>query len=371
MTCWLLGPPPLASGGPLHFPEHDPGVGGYRGTRRESRLASTRRIKMGSWNLETLICKFYELVNVLKKKRVDIACFQETNARGRAPEKKPVQVMKRRASGTLYHADHRDHIGAEANGYSKVHEDFGTTTFRLTTYWCTKETLGYVKITRKGVASFRTKVTEGVTTEVEGTSRTHISHKESWWLSDEVIYKIEAKQTRFRELMSMQGEDQANIIAAKERIERKRRKIDLGSVRSIRDEDGRNIVNEDTIGRRLEEYSAIFNGQRCERTEEVERSVWMHPSMNGEYWKSFDHSMNGVYHLSSSGGDGLAMSTVFHQGQEETVAGIFVTDAGSIKVCVISTALLLHMLISVIFCSEDGLRDNENQEFLHSRSDAA
>ncbi|GKA63619.1 protein chromatin remodeling 19 [Tanacetum coccineum] len=82
----------------------------------------------------------------------------------------------------------------------------------------------------------------------------------------------------------------------------------------------------------------------------------------------------------------------FHQGQEETVARIFMTDAGSIKVCFISTALLLHMLISdrlkiegilepplhiyrrhmrfyvtsIEVCSEDGLRDNENQEFLHS-----
>ncbi|GJZ74783.1 hypothetical protein Tco_0639248, partial [Tanacetum coccineum] len=63
-----------------------------------------------------------------------------------------------------------------------------------------------------------------------------------------------------------------------------------------------------------------------------------------------------------------ALDYRFHQGQEETVAGIFVIDAGSIKVCVISTALLLHMLISVIFCSEDGLRDNE--EFLHSRCSA-
>ncbi|GJW58457.1 hypothetical protein Tco_0105188 [Tanacetum coccineum] len=34
--------------------------------------------------------------------------------------------------------------------------------------------------------AFRVKVIEGVTPEVEGTSRTHIGRKESWWLTKEV-----------------------------------------------------------------------------------------------------------------------------------------------------------------------------------------
>ncbi|GJW08307.1 hypothetical protein Tco_1570730 [Tanacetum coccineum] len=52
---------------------------------------------------------------------------------------------------------------------------------------------------------------------------------------------------------------------------RERMKMDLGSVRFIKDDDGRSIVNEDAIRRRWKEYfSALFNGQRRDRTEEVD-----------------------------------------------------------------------------------------------------
>nr|GFD55768.1 Rac-like GTP-binding protein 7 [Tanacetum cinerariifolium] len=51
---------------------------------------------------------------------------------------------------------------------------------------------------------------------VEGTLRTCIGRKESWWISDDVQGKFKAKQTRFRELKSMLGEDKENRSAAKE-----------------------------------------------------------------------------------------------------------------------------------------------------------
>ncbi|GJZ05757.1 ribonuclease H-like domain-containing protein [Tanacetum coccineum] len=69
-------------------------------------------------------------------------------------------------------------------------------------------------------------------------------------------------------------------------------------------------------------------------------------------------------------------SLQFHQGQEETATGIFVTNAEVLRNIV---ALQFwshhriyyrrHMRFYVTWievCSEDGLRDNENQEFLHS-----
>ncbi|GJZ34753.1 hypothetical protein Tco_0580570 [Tanacetum coccineum] len=47
--------------------------------------------------------------------------------------------------------------------------------------------------------------------------------------------------------------------------------MDLGSVRFIKDEDGRSIVNEDAIRRRWKEYFfALFNGLRRGRTEDVD-----------------------------------------------------------------------------------------------------
>ncbi|GJR56637.1 ataxia telangiectasia mutated family protein [Tanacetum coccineum] len=150
--------------------------------------------------------------------------------------------------------------------------------------------------------AFRTRVTEGVTPElggrtttdaeqmwnrlantireaaketlgvVAGASRTHIGRRESWWFSEEVQNKVKAKQTRFRELISMQG-NEADRSATEERIAkaRQRRKLDLGSVRFIKDEDGRSIVNEDAIWRRWKEYFfALFNRQRHGRTEDVD-----------------------------------------------------------------------------------------------------
>ncbi|GJZ16969.1 retrovirus-related pol polyprotein LINE-1 [Tanacetum coccineum] len=58
------------------------GVGGYIQTKRDGRVASSRRIRVGSWNIGTLTGKFFELVDALRRKKVDIACFQETKWKG-------------------------------------------------------------------------------------------------------------------------------------------------------------------------------------------------------------------------------------------------------------------------------------------------
>ncbi|GJT72639.1 hypothetical protein Tco_1031925 [Tanacetum coccineum] len=61
---------------------------------------------------------------------------------------------------------------------------------------------------------------------------------------------------------------------------RERKEMDLGSVRFIKDEDGRSIVNKDAIWRRWKEYlSAHFNGQRCGRTEEVDSIAQTHKTI--------------------------------------------------------------------------------------------
>ncbi|GJS12170.1 zinc finger, CCHC-type containing protein, partial [Tanacetum coccineum] len=152
------------------------------------------------------------------------------------------------------------------------------------------------------------------------TLRTRIGRRESWWISDEVQDKVKAKQTRFRELISMRGEDEANRSAAEERYKeakreakkavarakekayedlykrldskegvndiyriakaRDRRKRDIGNVRFIKDGGGRSIVNEDAIRRRWKEYfSDLFNGQKSVRTEEAD-SIGANPQNN-------------------------------------------------------------------------------------------
>lgn len=41
-----------------------------------------RRIRVGSWNVGSLTGKFFELADVLRRHKVDIACFQETKWKG-------------------------------------------------------------------------------------------------------------------------------------------------------------------------------------------------------------------------------------------------------------------------------------------------
>nr|GFC84246.1 craniofacial development protein 2-like [Tanacetum cinerariifolium] len=53
-----------------------------RGNRSFGRLAGSRRIRVGSWNVGSLTRKFFELGDVLRRHKVDIACFQETKWKG-------------------------------------------------------------------------------------------------------------------------------------------------------------------------------------------------------------------------------------------------------------------------------------------------
>ncbi|GKB80695.1 retrovirus-related pol polyprotein LINE-1 [Tanacetum coccineum] len=74
------------------------------------RVAGTRRIRVGSWNVGSLTGKLFELCDVLSRHKVDIACFQETKWKG---------------SRTREGADLNGYIGATADGYVGVHRGFG------------------------------------------------------------------------------------------------------------------------------------------------------------------------------------------------------------------------------------------------------
>ncbi|GJY27052.1 retrovirus-related pol polyprotein LINE-1 [Tanacetum coccineum] len=109
---------------------------------------------------------------------------------------------------------------------------------------------------------------------VAGASRTHIGRRESWWFTEEVQNKVKAKQTRFRELISMRG-NEADRSATEERYKEVKREAKRAVARAKdkvnEDLDGRSIVNEDAIRRRWKEYFfALFNGQRRGRTEDVD-----------------------------------------------------------------------------------------------------
>ncbi|GJT90046.1 ubiquinol oxidase, mitochondrial-like protein [Tanacetum coccineum] len=337
------------------------GVGGYRETRRDGRLASSRRIRVGSWNVETLIATARNEVGValapyLKDKVVHVIRISDRIMLPRLViEEEAVNVISAYAPQLIIAGDLNSHIGAKADGFSSVHGGFGyevrneegrtilefaasydlvvvNSFFKkrdshlITFHSGDHDTQIDYMLVRRGdlrlckdckvfpeaTKAFRTRVIEEVTPEAEGrivadaeqmwnrlantikkaaketlgvvagTLRTYIGRRESWWISDEVQDKVKVKQTRFRELISMRGEDEANRSATEERIAkaRDRRKIDLGNVRFIKEGDGRSIVNEDAIRRRWKEYFfALFNGQRRDRTEEVD-SIGTNPQNN-------------------------------------------------------------------------------------------
>ena len=62
--------------------EEKAGVGGRprfgRGGSSEGRAGSAGRLRVGSWNIGTLQGKSIELVKTLRKRRINIACVQET-----------------------------------------------------------------------------------------------------------------------------------------------------------------------------------------------------------------------------------------------------------------------------------------------------
>lgn len=54
-----------------------------RVSRRGGGREAPRKVRIGSWNVGTLTGKFLELVDILRERRIDIACFQETKWKGR------------------------------------------------------------------------------------------------------------------------------------------------------------------------------------------------------------------------------------------------------------------------------------------------
>ncbi|GJS10701.1 aminopeptidase M1 [Tanacetum coccineum] len=135
---------------------------------------------------------------------------------------------------------------------------------------------------------------------VSESARTHSTHRESWWFSEEVQTKVAAKQSRFKELLSCRESNLEDIDSAKERYKlakreaeiavarakdkayedlytkldskeganyiykiakaRERRRRDIGNVRYIKDEGGRTLVREEDIRKRWGEYFySLFN----------------------------------------------------------------------------------------------------------------
>ncbi|GKB83467.1 retrovirus-related pol polyprotein LINE-1 [Tanacetum coccineum] len=151
------------------------------------RVAGTRRIRVGSWNVGSLTGKLFELCDVLSRHKVDIACFQETKWKGSRTR--------------------------EGNGYRILIAYFGCIVRETTTKeGGDREAKDTMKELERRCDAAKDSV--GVTKE---SSRTHSSHRESWWFGEEVQTKIAAKHARFREFLLCREGNQEDRSMAKER----------------------------------------------------------------------------------------------------------------------------------------------------------
>nr|GEV26674.1 hypothetical protein [Tanacetum cinerariifolium] len=138
-----------------------------------------------------------------------------------------------------------------------------------------------------------------------GTSKTHTDRRESWWLCEEVQYKVEKKKVMFKELITYQEGNLEEQLRAQERYKlakreakkviahakekayeslykkldskegeneifkitkaRQRRRWDLGDICFIKDKAGRTVMDEEEIKQRGENTFPLFSTQENQR----------------------------------------------------------------------------------------------------------
>nr|GEY18963.1 retrovirus-related Pol polyprotein LINE-1 [Tanacetum cinerariifolium] len=272
------------------------GVAGYRHTRRVGKVASSCRIWVCSWNIGTLTGKFFELVDALRRKKVDIACFQETKWKGSRTregnqyklwisdrimlvrlviEEDTTNVISAYASQQLIIAgDLNGHIRANTDGFSSVNGGFGygvrNKGGRTILEFAAAHDMVVVN------SFFKNKDAHLITfhsgdhdTQIDYIRAAEERYKEAKREAKKAVARVKEKayEDLYKILDSKEGENDIYGIAKA----RDRRKKDLGNVRFIKDKDGRSIVNEDAIRRRWEEYfSDLFNGHLSAQNENMD-----------------------------------------------------------------------------------------------------
>nr|GEX21568.1 hypothetical protein [Tanacetum cinerariifolium] len=277
------------------------GVGGVRGSTGNGRLAGSRRIRVGIWNVGPLTRKFFELVDVLGIHKVDIACFQETKWKGSSTKEGngyKLWSSNRIMAVTLV-------IDGETVNELQWMDIHGFMNVLLTELGIMKEeTLEYARTA--GYTRARVTVSKGLSARVEDLI---VCDADQMWntlactIRDITKDSLAVKHVRFRELLLSQEGQQADRAIAEERYKvakreakkevahvkgkvyedlhkkldskegtndiykiakaHERKRKDLGSIRYIKDESGQSIVDEE--GTRWGDYFFdLFNERRPE-----------------------------------------------------------------------------------------------------------
>ncbi|GJX95815.1 retrovirus-related pol polyprotein LINE-1, partial [Tanacetum coccineum] len=243
------------------------GVDGCRGTSRYDRLADTRRIRVGSWNVRRLNGKGsktregngYKLWNSDRIIAISVVMDGDT-----------VNVIS--AYTPQVEGDLNGHIEAAADGYAGVHGGFGfrarneegrailefatTCDLATTQEGGDREAGDFVDELEWGCDAEKDSL--GVASE---STRTHSMHRESWWFSEEVQTKVAVKQSRFKELLSCRAGNQEDIDMANERYKVAKREANIAVARA-KDKAYKDLYNVafEVLGRRgVKWLTCLFN----------------------------------------------------------------------------------------------------------------
>ncbi|GJS24789.1 hypothetical protein Tco_0453421 [Tanacetum coccineum] len=246
----------------------------------DNRAAAFRRIRVGSWNVGSLTGELLELVDALERNKVDMACFQETKWKGFSNKEGNGYKLwylgyptARNGVGVILKACLKEKVvnvnwcsdriisltmlidGETVNVISAYAPQVGLSEVGKKTFWDSLDKregsalprILWKNLIRDATEAFRSKVAEGVSTQVEvlaacdadfmwnilasiikdaakdnldvaiGTSKTHTARRESWWLCEEVQLIVAVKQVRFRELLSCREGNKEERLRVHER----------------------------------------------------------------------------------------------------------------------------------------------------------
>nr|GFA08605.1 craniofacial development protein 2-like [Tanacetum cinerariifolium] len=304
------------------------GLGGSSDTRRDSRVAAFRRIRVCNWNVGSLTGKLLELVDALERLKVDIACFQETKWKGfsnreangyklcaYAPQVGLSKVEKTTfwdsldkvmrecptSQRLILGGDLNGHIGAATKGYTGVHGGFGygarNEEGRAVLDFATAHDLGIVNSHfKKRDHHLITFQSEGCCTQINYLlvrrgdlkackdyrvfPREACSSQHNLLALDILFKRVQYRREGsalprilWKNLMGMQQRSSdielQRLFLLRITKARERRKRDLGDICFIKDEEGRTITDEAKIKKRWSEYfSSLFNAKEPEGHEE-------------------------------------------------------------------------------------------------------
>ncbi|XP_047267959.1 uncharacterized protein LOC107858770 [Capsicum annuum] len=248
-------------------------VGSVKGVR-SGREAREDRLRVGSWNIETLQGKSVDLVKILKKRRINIACVQKTRWVG--SKARDVDGYKQWYSRSDKHrkgvgldeeekakfwddldevvrsvpslekiiiaGDFNGHIGVLPGGYNDVHGGYGfsdrngagAAMFALEIgekvvvlgAWKCR---GDVDTIWDKAISCITETAREVLVILRGRSG---RHKGDWWWNEEVKKKVEFKKDMYVKLMEIKDEEEKWVNREVYKVARKEAKLAVTAAKS-------------------------------------------------------------------------------------------------------------------------------------------